>query len=297
MANGGPEYLTVREVAALLRVKERKVYALAAAGEVPCSRATGKLLFPRTGIQAWIARHSSGAPVLDDGLDKPPVFVGSHDPLLDWALRESRSGIATFFDGSLDGLARLREGQAIGGGLHLYDRASGDWNRPQVVAHLAGAPVVLLEWAWRERGLIVAAGNPLGIEGLGDLKGRRLAPRQAEAGSQVLLETLLGEAGLGGGELDYAGPPARSEADLAAAIAEGKADAGFGLAAIARQVHLDFVPLVRERFDLVLLRRAYFEPPVQRFVKFCRTPAFMEKAGALGGYDVSGCGSVRYNGP
>ena len=57
------------------------------------------------------------------------------------------------------------------------------------------------------------------------------------------------------------------------------------------------MPLVRERFDLVLLRRAYFEPPVQRFGKFCRTPAFMEKADALGGYDVSGCGSVRYNGP
>jgi molybdate-binding protein len=57
------------------------------------------------------------------------------------------------------------------------------------------------------------------------------------------------------------------------------------------------VPLTRERFDVVVYRRAYFEPPFQRFVKFCESPAFAAKAGELGGYDISGLGTVRYNGP
>ena len=92
------EYLTTRELAALLRIKERKVYDLAASGTVPCSKAMGKLLFPRTEIEAWIAagRHRpesrqdirrGSAP--RSSFVRPNVVLGSHDPLLEWALRES----------------------------------------------------------------------------------------------------------------------------------------------------------------------------------------------------------------
>ena len=55
-----PDFLTVRELAALLRVTERKVYDLAATGQVPCNKATGKLLFPEAEVRAWIARAQSG---------------------------------------------------------------------------------------------------------------------------------------------------------------------------------------------------------------------------------------------
>ena len=99
------EYLTTKELADLLRIKERKVYDLAASGDVPCSKAMGKLLFPRKDVEAWLAGSSTG-PSAQKLPDRPSVFLGSHDPLLDWALRESRSGIATFFDGSVDGLSR-----------------------------------------------------------------------------------------------------------------------------------------------------------------------------------------------
>jgi len=297
MVSETPEYLTVRELAELLRVKERKVYALASSGEVPCSRATGKLIFPRAGVEAWLARHSSAgmAPVV--GAAAPVVCAGSHDPLLDWALRESRSGIATFFDGSLDGLERLRQAHAIACGLHLYEPERDDWNRGHLEAAMPGAPLVLLEWAWRERGLIVPADNPEGIAGLADLAGLRFMPRQPEAGSQVLFETLVARQSPPLRDLTSASPPARSEADVAAAVAEGTVDAGFGLAALAHQFRLGFVPLLRERFDLAMPRKVYFDPPMQSFLAFCRTPAFAEKARALGGYDISGFGRVRYNGP
>ena len=297
MAEASSKYLTVRELADFLHLKERKIYALAAEGKIPCSRATGKLLFPRDGIEQWVARHSTGGAPDQQKAERPMVFVGSHDPLLDWALRESRSGIPTFFDGSLDGLRRMKAGEAAAAGLHLYDADSDSWNVKPVAESLADAEVVLLEWAWRERGLIVAPGNPEKISGLKDLKGKRLMPRQAEAGSQVLLEILLQRDGLAMSDLNLVEPPARSEVDLVATVADGQADAGFGLAGLARQFRLDFVPVMRERYDLVVSRRAYFLEPFQRFIDFCQGERFAAKAREMGGYDVSGARRVHYLGP
>ena len=66
---------------------------------------------------------------------------------------------------------------------------------------------------------------------------------------------------------------------------------------MARQFRLGFVPLFRERYDLAVWRRDYFEPAMQKLLAFCRTPAFAQRAGELGGYDVAGLGQVHYNGP
>jgi len=288
------QYLTTRELAALLRIKERKVYDLAARGEIPCSRALGKLLFPRAAVTAWLADASSGydAPVAPP---RPNVFLGSHDPLLDWALRESRAGIATFFDGSLDGLDRFERAEGAATGLHIHEPDGGDWNVATVRARFGASPVVLVEWAWRERGLIVAPDAARRIKGIGDLKGRRVVPRQAEAGSQALLDHLLAEAGLGDGGVVLT-EAARSETDAALAVLDGKADAALGLAALAAQYRLGFVPVIRERFDLLVDRRAWFEPPIQAFLAFCRSDGFASRAAELDGYDTSGLGTVRFNG-
>jgi putative molybdopterin biosynthesis protein len=289
---GDAELLTTREVAGLLRIKERKVYDLVASGEIPHVRVTGKLLFPRALLDAWLLRHSEAH---EAPRPWPDVVAGSHDPLLDWALRESGAGLATFFDGSLDGLERVASGNAIAGGLHLFE--SEGWNVGHIERRLAGEPVVLLEWALREQGLIVPPGNPAGIAGVANLAGRRLIPRQRAAGSFLLLQKMLEAEGLSLDALAVVAPPARTHADVAIAIADGKAEVGLGLAAMARQFRLDFVPLVRERFDLLVWRRAWFEPPLQRLFAFCRTTAFAAKARELGGYDIEGFGRVRYNGP
>jgi len=294
-----PELLTTREVALLLRIKERKVYDLVATGEIPHVRVTGKLLFPRALIDAWLGRHSEyseGAAALQE---RPSTLAGSHDPLLDWALRESGSGLASFFDGSLDGLARLARGEAIAAGLHLHEGTAGsdDWNRAHVERALRGQPVVLVEWAWREQGLILPAGNPGAIRTARDLAGKRLIPRQREAGSFLLLQHLVTAEGLAADAIELVEPPARTETEVAQAVADGKAEVGLGLAAVARQQRLDFVPLIRERYDLVVWRRSWFEPPLQRLLAFCRTERFATRARDLGGYDVTGFGRVHYNGP
>ncbi len=297
--SAAPELLTTREVALLLRVKERKVYDLVAAGDIPHVRVTGKLLFPRALVDAWLVRHSEHRAETQSGREWPNVVVGSHDPLLDWALRESRSGLATFLDGSLDGLERLARGEAVAAGLHLLEPA-GDhnaWNLGHAERAFQGQSIVLIEWAWREQGLIVQAGNPGRIRGPADLCGKRVIPRQREAGSFLLLQHLLTTSGLNFAAIDLLDPPARTEAEVALAVADGKAEVGLGLAAMARQLRLDFLPVIRERYDLALRRRAYFEPPLQRLVAFCRSDRFVARARELGGYDVAGFGTVHYNGP
>ena len=143
------EYLTVPELAALLRIKERKVYDLAASGSVPCTRATGKLLFPESEIRAWIERNRSG-----EHKQRPLVFLGSHDPLLEWALRQSQCGLATYFDGCADGLRRFDKSEGIATGLHIQNASGAGWNTEAVSEVFQHQEVVLLSWASRHRGLV-----------------------------------------------------------------------------------------------------------------------------------------------
>jgi excisionase family DNA binding protein len=292
-----PAFLTTKEVAALLRIKERKVYEMVAAQAIPVSRVTGKLLFPREMVEAWVWQHAEYKGGAEGLHGRPPVVAGSHDPLLEWALRESGSELAAFLDGSLDGLARLAAGKAIAAGMHIYEPEAKDWSRGHVERAMAGMPVVLVEWAWRVQGLVVPTGNPKRIAGLGDLADLTLVPRQELSGSRILLEHLLRQAGLDAARLRLLSPPARSQADVALAVAEGKADAGLAIEAAAHPFRLGFVPLFRERYDLAVWRRDYFEAPLQKLLGFCRGPAFQTRAKDLGGYDVSNLGQVHYNGP
>ena len=288
-------HLTTREVADLLRIKARKVYDLVADGAIPVCRVTGKLLFPRDAIEAWVDRSVEYAGGLEAPRPSPPVVAGSHDPLLDWALRESRSGLATVYEGSLAGLGKLADGQAQAAGLHIFEPENGGWNRVHVARAPGLASVVLVGWARRRQGLVVAAGNPSGIRGVGDLSGRAVIPRQAGAGSQVLLEHLMEKGGVAGKAAQLPAP-ANSETDIAHAVASGKADAGLAIEAVARQFGLGFVPLAQERFDLAIRRHAYFEGPIQKLLAFARTERFAERAAELGGYDIADLGVVRFNG-
>jgi excisionase family DNA binding protein len=291
------DFMTTKEVADYLRIKERRVYELVRQHAIPCTRVTGKWLFPRTLVDIWLAESASGeTPV---AVEAPPVVAGSHDPLLDWAVRESDCGLALLPGGSLDGLKRFAAGQAQVAGLHLFDAESGHFNVPAVSATLPLGGLVLIEWAQRNQGLVVAAGNPKGVTGLRDLAEMRVTvvQRQAAAGSRLLLASLLERAGLAAEDLTLADETAGSETDLGLAILEGRAEAGFAVEAVARTLQLDFLPLICERYDLLLRRRDYFGAPVQSLLAFARGSAFEARARQMGGYDVSSLGQVHLNGP
>lgn len=288
------ELMTTAEVATYLRLKERKIYELVRAKRIPCSRVTGKLLFPKQAIDAWVSRHTEfaagGAPAA------PPIVAGSHDPLLEWALRESGSELAMLTGGSEDGLKRLAAGQAIVAGIHIVDFTTGDYNVPALRGDGVFADVVLIEWARRQQGLVVAAGNR-GIAGLADVikKRLRVIARQEGAGAQSLLRYLLRHERLAYERLNVVRAPALTETDLAAAVHDGKADCGIAIEAVARRFRLGFIPLQMERFDLAMRRRDYFEPSVQRLLGFTRSAAYGARAAELGGYDISECGRVTHN--
>lgn len=293
------ELMNTREVAEYLRIKERKVYDLVRQKRIPCTRVTGKWLFPRHLVDLWVA-DGTNVPAAARALHSapPPVMVGSHDPLLDWCLRESGCELAMLPGGSLDGLRRLAAGEAVMCGLHVFDAAADEYNVSVVSQTCQGLDVVLVEWCWRDQGLVLAPGNPLAVKTLQDIaaKQARVVTRQHEAGSQLLFVHLLAEAGMGLGDIDTVEPPARSETDVGIAVLEDKADAGLAIAAIAHQFRLEFLPLHRERFDLLVRRREYFEPPFQKLLAFARSPAFRSRAEEMAGYDVSAMGRVVHNG-
>lgn len=290
------ELMTTREVADYLRIKERKVYALVQARQIPCSRVTGKWLFARAMIDLWVLRNTE-SPAGTVRPQAPRVITGSHDPLLEWAARESGSELAILFDGSLDGVSRMLGRQACACGVHVIDPEDSSYNVHLVDHDVAFAEAVLLQWAWRDQGLIVAAGNPLGLHSIADVveRGVRVIDRQDSAGSHLLLAYLLAALGTRPDKLNRIKPPARNESDAALAVADGTADAALGIAAVARQYRLNFVHLHRERYDLLLNRRDYFEPPLQALFDFTRTPEFAEKARSLGGYDIGELGRVIHN--
>ncbi|MCH8238292.1 MAG: substrate-binding domain-containing protein, partial [Proteobacteria bacterium] len=112
-----------------------------------------------------------------------------------------------------------------------------------------------------------------------------------------LFAYLVAQAGLKMAELDVLDRPARNETDLGLAVQEGQADAGLAVQSVAKQYRLDLQPLHRERYDLLLRRRDYFEAPVQALLAFAASDAFKAKAADMAGYDVSGLGGVVWNAP
>jgi excisionase family DNA binding protein len=290
------EYLTVKELAELLRLKERKIYDLAASGAVPCSRATGKLLFPADEIRAWIARAQSGGATAGapaQAPTRPPILLGSHDPLLDWAVRQSRCGLATFHDGSMDGLDRFLRGEGLAAGLHLYDPATDSWNVPAVTRAASGLNAVLVGFARRRRGLVSRRDGPA-PEGLADLAGLRVAQRQPGSGTDTLFRHLAARDGLCVANLPPA-PTALTEDDAVESVRRGETDVAFGLESVAIGYGLAFRAVIEEEFALLVDRKAWFDPPLQTLLAFLGTSEFAARARTAGGYDLGPGGTILWN--
>lgn len=305
MADPAPGYLTVPEAAAYLRISPRKVYDLVSRSGLPHRRAGGRLLFERLALAEWVRGNGH-----DLGMPAPPlVLAGSHDVLLDWALRASRTTLASLCRGSRDGLERVRRREACAALLHLPDdgvgTAAGSFNVAAVQDTMTGEDVVLLNWCWRQQGLMVARDNPYRIGSLQDLFARRrrtrprIGRRAMGAGSRELFDRLvaaLAARGTAASSLNIVRDDLESEDDAALAVRLGYVDAVFGAQSAAQSHGLGFVPVMRERVDLLVNRRSYFEAPLQTLLAFCRTPAFAAHAKALGGYDLAEHGSVVWNG-
>lgn len=291
-------FLSTREVAEYLRLTERTVYDLVREKQIPCSRVAGKWLFPLDLLNRWIDENTDTSGLASKARTTPSVAAGSHDPLLEWAVRESDCGLALLCQGSEDGLRRVNGRQAMLAAMHLFDDATGEYNLREFDALANHRSFVLLEWARRIQGLLVAPGNPLGLTDLAHAvrAGARFALRVPGSGGRRLFDRLLARAGIDAARVHAIDRPARGEDDVAEAVAEGLADVGLAIEASARARRLDFIALHQERVDLLMRRFDYFEPPVQALLRVARGPAFERRAATLGGYDVARVGRVIRNG-
>ena len=181
--------------------------------------------------------------------------------------------------------------------IHLH-RLEGEDDSANTDA-VAQAPglhdAVVIAFCLREQGLVVAPGNPLGLRDMATVAETRarIAQRPQGAGAQLLLTALMARAGLQADGFVLVKPVCPTGPDLAQAVRSGKADCGIASRSVAHVAGLGFVPLLWERFDLVLRQRDYFLPGPQALFEHLRKPAFHSQATEMQGYDVSEAGKVR----
>jgi putative molybdopterin biosynthesis protein len=194
--------------------------------------------------------------------------------------------------GSLGGLVALRDGLCHVAGSHLLDPESGEYTLPYVDRVLAGREVAVVRLVHREQGLIVARGNPLGLTGIDDLArdDLRYVNRQRGAGTRVLLDHELARRGIAPDAVPGYAREEHTHLAVAAAIAAGRADAGLGVMAAARAFELDFVPVTREPYDLVLAADTLEDPVTAPLWALLESADFRAAVEALGGYGTQEMG-------
>jgi molybdate-binding protein/DNA-binding PadR family transcriptional regulator len=256
----------------------------------------GRLVSARLALRqteaALAAVGESGAHVSDAVHAAAPLIVGSDDPLL--ARLSGLAGLAVRVTGSFGGLWALAQGETSVAALHLLDPDTHEYNLPYLRRAVPEEEVVLVNLAWRESGILLAPGNPCGVEAVEDLlrPDVRFINRQASAGTRLMLYLKLRGVGIDPhGVRGWQTTVATHDA-MADVILAGEADAGPGLKASARARGLAFLPLVRERYDLAMCRRFYESKQAASLMDALQGEMLRRAADGLVGYDLSDSGRV-----
>jgi putative molybdopterin biosynthesis protein len=236
-------------------------------------------------------------PVAD--LKRSIVIVGSHDNSLDvladllkaaWR----RLSLSSSHVGSMGGLMAIRRGACHLAGSHLLDPADGTYNVSFVRRYLPGRAVRLVNLVFRDNGLIVRRGNPKGIRGVEDLSRGDLTfiNRQAGSGTRILLDYRLNQLGIDPAGIRGYAVEEFTHMSVAVAVLSGSADAGLGIYAAARALNLDFVPVVTEKYDLVIPEEHFEDENMRILLELIESAAFKIRVAALGGYDTRHTGET-----
>jgi molybdate-binding protein/DNA-binding transcriptional regulator YhcF (GntR family) len=228
-------------------------------------------------------------------------FVGSHDlivALLVDLFPKITKGyrLQVRYSGSLGGLIALAEGKADLAGSHLYDEESDSYNTPFVRRLLPGKRVALVTLAYRRIGLILPEGNPRHIKGIEDLlqPDFRFINRQSGSGTRVWLDMALRKAGIPADRIQGFADERMTHSAVAQAVAEGQADAAIGMEAVANFYSLDFIPLTRERYDLIIPEQLMQLESISYLVDWLTSDQASSLISSLGGYEINETGIIHW---
>lgn len=311
--------LTPQEVADMLKISKNMVYELVKRKELPGYRVGNKLRVDPDDVKSYIdsSRTAAPAPAAAPKTERwnpllsesAPVWNGfiisGKDLALDILsrrLEEYRPAqrILRSYLGSYNGLYGLYNDEVQMAAAHLWDGATGEYNKPYIRSLLPGTPVVLMNLAYRIQGFYVLKGNPKNIRTWEDLKRPDVsfANREKGSGTRILLDEHLRLMGMRGERLKGYGRVCLTHLAAAAVVARGGADAALGIEKTAAQVgNIEFIPLQKERYDLVFKQENGAEPLCRAAADIVRSQEFREELQSIGGYDVSETGTISEDFP
>ncbi len=230
------------------------------------------------------------------------VCIGSHDNALDLLSnilkkRYPKYSLSSAHVGSMGGLIAIKKGEAHLAGTHLLDEETGQYNITFIKKILGSEKVVLINLVYREQGLLVLKGNPKNIKDFKDLIRDDVVfvNRQSGAGTRLLADKCLKELGIDPGNIKGYEREEYTHMGVASAVLTGVADTGLAILASARALNLDFIPVAKERYDLLMTRKVFESKMMQCLIEIIiKDNEFKEAVKNLGGYDISDMGKIVF---
>ncbi|OAG26982.1 helix-turn-helix transcriptional regulator [Thermodesulfatator autotrophicus] len=300
--NNPKSYFSTKEVAEFLGVNEKVVYQLITEKGLPATKVTGKWLFPKHLVEAWLEKHVINHPGLGaETRENLLVIIGSNDPLLEKTIalynRRYPDSPAVFASvGSMGGLRALSKRLCHIATAHLMEEDEREYNFAYLQERVEGPLPAVVNFCFREQGILLPPGNPQGIYSIADLVEKKLkvALRPEGTGTRILLEHELQKIGFSSKDLE--GEEYNSHLEVGLAIFTGKAQAGIAIKAVANLLGLDFIPVKQERYDLLIPKEFFFQENVQFFLALLQGDEFKDLASSLAGYNVKLAGRVIFPG-
>lgn len=299
--------LSTQEVADILHVSKSTIYDLIRRGEIHSYKIGRKVRFTQDDVDAYIARsrhEHSTQPVRQIDTHstlltpakqpEPELILSGQDVVLDiLANHLQQSGViaARTYLNSFEGLLSLYQGNVHAAACHLYDGS--EYNVSYVRALMPGIGAILVNISYRTQGFYIRKGNPKKITGWEDLSRPdiRVLNRRPGSSARILMDIQLKRLGIPAASLPGYDKIMKSHLTMAAAIAEGEADLAIGTERISRQIDgIDFIPLLEERFDLVIRSDSLDQPAIQKLLLILRSSAFRKEIAPFSGNDYRDLG-------
>lgn len=234
----------------------------------------------------------------DPGAHVIPLMA-SHDLALtrlkDFLARDAKVHLDLQFRGSMECVAALSRGECLLAGFHVSeDRARGTLTQKAFKKLLKPGKHKLINFLGRQQGLMVRKSNPKNIRSLQDLRqaGVRFINREPGSGTRLEIEQLLARERIDPATIVGYDRVETTHLSVAAAIASGEADAGFGIHAAAAQFDLEFIPLLREQYYLACMKETLDDPAIVTLLDCLKSTRWQGALHNLPGYDTNSIGEV-----